>query len=65
MKEYYNAKDIQKITDCSPSLAYNIIRRLREDFEREYPNVITIQGKIPIWYANERLGIKKEDLWKN
>lgn len=60
MKEFYNAKDIQKITDCSLPLAYNIIRRLREDFEREYPNTITIQGKIPMWYANQRLGISKE-----
>ena len=62
MKEYYNTKDIMQMTECSKALAYNILRRLREDFEREYPNKITIQGKIPIWYANERLGIKKEVL---
>lgn len=60
MKEYYNAKDIQKLTECSQAMAYSIIRRLRGDFEKEYPNTITIQGKIPIWYANERLGIRRE-----
>ena len=60
MKEYYNAKDIQKITDCSANLAYEIIRKLRERFEREYPDAITIRGKIPIWYFNEKMHCKKE-----
>ena len=50
MKEYYNAKDIQQITECSKSMAYEIIRQLRERFIKEYPDAITIQGKIPIWY---------------
>ena len=50
MKDYYNAKDIQKITECSKSKSYEILRQLREKFENEYPDSITIQGKIPIWY---------------
>lgn len=60
IKDYYNAKDIQKITDCSKSLAYEIIRKLREKFEKEYPDVITIQGKIPIWYFEKSMKNKGE-----
>ena len=59
MKEFYNVNDIQKITECSKSLAYEIIRKLRDKFEREYPDAITIQGKIPIWYFNEKILCKK------
>ncbi len=60
MKEFYNAKDVQEITDCSEALAYKIIRQLREDFEREYPEAITIQGKIPIWYFEDRMVLKRK-----
>jgi hypothetical protein len=59
MKEYYSAKDIQKITECSKSMAYDIIRKLREKFSQEYPDAITIQGKIPIWYF-EKIMMNKE-----
>lgn len=59
MKEYYDVKDIQKITECSKSLAYDIIRKLREKFSQEYPEAITIQGKIPIWYF-EKIMMNKE-----
>lgn len=59
MKEFYNVKDVQKITDCSQSLAYEIIRKLRDMFSDEYPEAITIQGKIPIWYFNEKILCKK------
>lgn len=59
MKSYYNAKDVQAITGCSKSLAYDIIRRLRESFEKKYPESISIQGKIPIWYF-EKIMMNKE-----
>lgn len=61
MKEYYNVKDVQKITECSQAFAYEIIRRLRADFEREYPEAITIQGKIPIWYFEKRMVLKNKE----
>lgn len=57
MKEYYNSKDIEKITECSKSLAYKIIRKLQEKYEKEFPESIKIQGKIPIWYFNEKMGL--------
>lgn len=61
MKDYYNAKDIQQITGSSQSLAYKIIRELRESFERKFPDAITIQGKIPIWYFEKIMMNKKEE----
>jgi hypothetical protein len=33
---------------------------MREDFEREYPEAITIQGKIPIWYFEDRMVLKRK-----
>lgn len=59
MKSYYNAKDIQTITGCSKSLAYEIIRKLRNSFEKKYPDAIPIQGIIPIWYFEETMMNKK------
>ncbi len=59
MKNYYNAKDVQEITGCSKSLAYEIIRKLRNSFEKKYPESISIQGKIPIWYFEEIMMNKK------
>ncbi len=61
MKDYYNAKDVQKITECSQSLAYEIIRKLRESFANEYPEAILIQGKIPIWYFEKKMMNKRGD----
>ena len=62
MKDYYNANDIKKIAECSSSLAYEIIRKLRKSFEEEYPDAITIQGKIPIWYFEKKMMNKHEEL---
>ena len=59
MKSYYNAKDIQTITGCSKSLAYEIIRKLKESFEKKYPDAIPIQGRIPIWYFEETMMNKR------
>lgn len=61
MKSYYNAKDIQTITGCSKSLAYEIIRKLKQSFEKKYPDAIPIQGIIPIWYFEETMMNKKRD----
>ncbi len=60
MKDYYNVKDIQKITGASQSLSYEIIRKLKESFEKKYPESIPIQGKIPIWYFEEVMMNKKK-----
>lgn len=59
MKDYYNVKDVQQITCTSLSLSYEIIRKLKDMFEKEYPEAITIQGKIPKWYFEEKMMNKK------
>ncbi len=61
MKDYYNANDVQAITECSKSMAYEIIRRLRKSFQKKYPDAITIQGKIPRWYFEESMMNKKKE----
>lgn len=58
-RDYYNAKDIQKITGASQSLSYEIIRKLRKSFADKFPDAIDIQGKIPIWYFEETMMNKK------
>lgn len=61
MKEFYDANDIQVITGVKMSKAYEIIRSLNERFKKEFKGALTIKGKVPIWYFNEKfLGIKKE-----
>lgn len=60
MRDYYNASDVKQITGCSQSLAYEIIRKLKESFKKKYPNAISIQGKIPIWYFEEMMMNKKK-----
>jgi len=55
MKEFYGVEDIKKLIECSQSKAYDIIRQLRDSFKKDYPNAVTIQGKIPIWYFEEKV----------
>ena len=61
MKSYYNAKDVQTVIGCGPSLACKIIRQLQRTFEKKYPEAISIQGKIPIWYFEEIMVNKKQE----
>ena len=59
-KEFYNADDIKCLTGKSLTTAYEIIKKLQEDFKKENPNYYFYGRNIPIWYFNERmLGIKE------
>ncbi len=63
MKQFYDLKDIMNVTGVGKSKAYEIIRELNEQFKVEHKGAFTIQGKVPIWYFNEKyLGIKKEQI---
>lgn len=53
--DYYSVKEIRKITGASQSFCYTVIRKLRESFANEYPEAITIQGRIPKWYFEEKM----------
>lgn len=62
--DYYGAKDIQEITGCKKTFAYELIRKLQNSFKKEYPNVITIQGRIPKWYFEKIMINKKGDRYE-
>lgn len=57
--DYYNAEDIVDRTGCSKSFSYDIIRKLQESFIKDFPDGIIIQGRIPIWYFEEKMHNKK------
>lgn len=59
LNDYYNCEDIQRITGAKKSLCYEIIRKLKRMFEKEYPDAITIQGKIPVWYFEKKMHNKE------
>ena len=53
-KDYYSCEDVIKIIGVGKSLAYDIIKRLRKKMEKEYPEIITVQGRIPKWYFEKK-----------
>ncbi len=57
--EFYGVKDIMQITGCSKSYSYQIIKELLEDLKEEYPDAITIRGKVPKWYFDKKLRTKE------
>ena len=59
MKEYYDAKDIKNIVGCGTTKTYDIIKKLQESFQKEFPNSMMVQAKIPIWYF-EKIMLGKE-----
>lgn len=61
MKEFYKAEDIQKVIDCSKAKAYQVLQELNKKFEKEYPEAITIKGRIPIWYFEKKMLMKGTD----
>ncbi len=60
MNDYYNVHDIMQITGAKQSWCYSIIKKLRENFLKEYKGAFIPQGKIPIWYFEEKMKNKKE-----
>lgn len=52
--KYYNAKQIAEMTGYSLSNAHKIIQNLNEELKEKYPNQIIFQGKIPIWFWEEK-----------
>ena len=58
-KDYYSCEDVIKIIGVGKSLAYDIIKRLRKKMEKEYPEIITVQGRIPKWYFEKKMHNKE------
>ncbi len=60
-KEYYDVKDIMAKTGYKKSKCYDIIRRLNERFNKEFPSSIIMRGKIPIWYFKKIMRCEELD----
>ena len=58
-KDYYDVNDVMEITECGKSWCYETIKKLRDNFLNEYKDSIVPQGKIPVWYFEERMKNKK------
>jgi len=58
---YYNAKDVQKLTGLGQTASYDLIAKLNERLKKEYPGTITITGKIPKWYFDKKTMMKGEN----
>lgn len=57
---YYNAKDIQKLTGLGQTASYDLITKLNEKLKKEYPGTVTLTGKIPKWYFDKKTMMKGE-----
>lgn len=55
--KYYTVEDVMEITGAGENKSYEIIRKLRQSFEKKYPDAVSIQGKILKWYFDEAMGI--------
>lgn len=58
--KYLNVEDVKEITGASKSKSYKIIRELRAQYQKRFPDSISIQGLIPKWYFEEAMGLKEE-----
>lgn len=61
MKQFYNARDVCEVVGISKSKAYVIMQQLNKELESK--GYITVKGKIPKAYLEERLFIAgKEEI---
>ena len=57
--EFYDSKEIVKITGLGKSASYKLIDELNTKLKREYPGTIIIKAKIPRWYFEKKVLIKE------
>lgn len=57
--KYYNCKDIIDLTGLGKTATYELIKKLNEKLKREYPGTVTLDGKVPKWYFDEKMMIEK------
>lgn len=58
--DYYRVKDVMEILDVSRSYAYKILTQLREMFAKEYPDAMTVEGRIPKWFFEKKFKNREE-----
>ena len=59
--QFYNAPDVMEITGCKRAKAYQVIKALQEQLKKEIPGAVSIEGKIPKWYFDEKVLGKRDD----
>lgn len=59
---FYTVKEVQKILGISSSKAYQIIRSLNDELKKK--GYITVAGKVPKKFFNEKYYCDSEDLKK-
>ena len=52
MKQVYTAKDLQEILGVSESKAYQYIRIMNEELQKD--GFLTVRGKVPAAYVQKR-----------
>lgn len=58
--DFYRVKDVMEILGCSQSYAYQVLAELREIFKKEYPDALTMEGRIPKWFFEKKFKNKGE-----
>lgn len=53
--EFYDSKEIIKITGLKKSASYKLIEELNTRLKREYPGTVIIKAKVPKWYFEKKL----------
>lgn len=53
--EFYDSKEIIKITGLGKSASYKLIEELNTRLKREYPGTVIIKAKVPKWYFEKKL----------
>lgn len=56
-KQFYNAQELAQLLRVGVSTAYRLIKKMNDELERK--GYITLAGKVPIAYVQERFfGVK-------
>lgn len=65
MKEYYCFQDIMTLTGFKKTKATDLIVKLNDLLTKEYPNVLIISGRVPIWFWEEKTKPTKKEIELN
>lgn len=57
--EFYDSKEIIKLTGLGKASSYKLIEELNTKLKREYPGTIIIKAKVPKWYFEKKVLIKE------
>ncbi len=59
--EFYDSKEIIKLTGLGKAASYKLIEELNTRLKREYPGTIIIGAKVPKWYFEKKILIKEPE----